>query len=286
MTVESFDNAVTWSNRLGLTLTPITTGVWAAERPFIWNNIDVGGRSVIARMKDGSLFVHSPVEWDEDLGDAIDQLGGDIKHIVSPNYEHLKYAQQWNDIYPNAYMWACPGLIDKMPTVKWTDEISKNVPIEFDDSIDVCWFDCESFINKPFFNEIVFHHKSSSSFICSDSWWNYPQSSLPNYHQENMNINLHQCSKVSIDYNTIKELPPVDVPFGTTAWKFGMDKIYAPFYNNIMVGGDNSENRLKYNDAVNQILNWNCETLIPCHGDIVRGKNLSEKVLSSHFFGV
>ena len=28
----------------GVTLTPISTGVWAAERPFIWNNIDVGSR--------------------------------------------------------------------------------------------------------------------------------------------------------------------------------------------------------------------------------------------------
>ncbi|KAJ1403474.1 hypothetical protein B484DRAFT_227097 [Ochromonadaceae sp. CCMP2298] len=61
---------VSWSNRLGVTLTPITTGVWAAERPFMWNGIDVGGRSVVARMEDGSLMVHSPVEWTEELGKA------------------------------------------------------------------------------------------------------------------------------------------------------------------------------------------------------------------------
>ena len=40
----------TWSNRWGLTITPIATGMWAAERPFLWNGIDVGGRSVICRM--------------------------------------------------------------------------------------------------------------------------------------------------------------------------------------------------------------------------------------------
>jgi hypothetical protein len=34
----------TWSNRLGTTLTPIATGIWAAERPFYWNSIDVGGK--------------------------------------------------------------------------------------------------------------------------------------------------------------------------------------------------------------------------------------------------
>ena len=78
---------VTWSNRLGLHLTPIATGLWAAERTFIWNSIDVGGRSVIARMPDGTLLVHSPVEWTEELGTRIDLLGGGVGHIVSPNYE-------------------------------------------------------------------------------------------------------------------------------------------------------------------------------------------------------
>ena len=101
---------VTWSNRQGLTLTPVAQSVWAAERPFLWNGIDVGGRSVIVRMSDGNLLVHSPVEWTENLGRALDQLGGEIKYVVSPNYEHLKYAEQWAKQYPNALKCACPGL--------------------------------------------------------------------------------------------------------------------------------------------------------------------------------
>lgn len=61
-----------WSNRLGVTLTPITTGVWAAERPFYWNGIDVGGRMVVCRMRDGSLLVHSPVNLTDDLRTALE----------------------------------------------------------------------------------------------------------------------------------------------------------------------------------------------------------------------
>ena len=82
---------VTWSNRLGLHLTPIATGLWAAERPFVWNSIDVGGRSVIARMPDGTLLVHSPIEWTPELGERIDRLGGGVGHIISPNYEVGKF---------------------------------------------------------------------------------------------------------------------------------------------------------------------------------------------------
>lgn len=80
-------------------MTPVATGVWAAERPFIWNKIDVGGRSVITRMKDGSLAVHSPVQWTPELGRMLAELG-EVRHVISPNYEHLKYAAQWAKQYP------------------------------------------------------------------------------------------------------------------------------------------------------------------------------------------
>ena len=106
----------TWSNRLGLSLTPISKGLWSADRPFIWNNIDVGGRSVIARLSDKnkSLMVHSPVNWDEELGECIKNLGGEIKYIITPSYEHLKYAKQWSEKYQNAIMIGCPGIKNKV----------------------------------------------------------------------------------------------------------------------------------------------------------------------------
>ena len=58
----------TWSNRLGLTLTPISTGLWAAERPHrIGGFVDVGARTAIARASDGSLVVHEPGRLSHDL---------------------------------------------------------------------------------------------------------------------------------------------------------------------------------------------------------------------------
>lgn len=47
----------------------------------------------VLRLSDGSIWVHSPVHLDDDLAAALATLG-DVKHIVSPNYEHTKYAQQ------------------------------------------------------------------------------------------------------------------------------------------------------------------------------------------------
>ena len=57
------------------------------------------------------------------------------------------------------------------------------------------------------------------------------------------------------------------------------DKIYYPFYTNIMVT-DKSE----YKAIANHIVNvWDVETLIPAHGDIMRGKDFIRTVLTEYF---
>ena len=274
----------TWSNRLGVTLTPVATGVWAAERPFIWNNIDVGSRGTIARMGDGSLLVHSPVEWDEALGSCIEALGGGVGHIIAPSYEHLKYTQQWHLQYPDATMYGCPGLPARMPEVQFSYELPET-SASFSESVDLAWMDCEvtPVIGKPFFNECVFYHKKSKSFLCADAFWNYPASARPNYDREGDDTGrVVACPKMPTPATTDGRLPSVDVPMGSAAWKFGMDVIYAPFYQRFMVGSE-GERRAKYRKAVEKILSWEVEQIVPCHGDIIRGADLCHRVLSKHF---
>lgn len=259
-----------WSNRQGLTLTPISTGVWAAERPFIWNKIDVGSRSTVARMDDGSLLVHSPVEWDKELGECLEALGGGVGHIIAPSYEHLKYTAQWAEKYPDANMYACPGLPPRMPQVKFNHELP-DVPANFATSVDLRWMDCEinPFTGKPFFNEVVFFHKKSRSFMCADAFWNYPGQDKPNFFGEGDDTGrAHECSKMPTPASADGRVPAVPVPFGSRAWKFGMDVIYAPFYRNFMVG--DGERRSKYDAAVTDILSWDVEQIVPCHGDVIR----------------
>ncbi len=58
----------------------------------------------VLRLSDGSLWVHSPVNLDDDLAAALAELG-EVKHIVTPNYEHTKYAQQ---VQSAVLMSVCP----------------------------------------------------------------------------------------------------------------------------------------------------------------------------------
>lgn len=268
-----------WSNRLGTVLTPVASGVYTGDRPFYWNKIDVGGRMCVIQLDDGNLWVHSPVHLDENTRSALKKLGN-VKYIVSPNYEHLKYAKQWSNEYPEAFMWGCPGLSEKLPDIKWEGEIPYGLtrPREAD-NLQNCWdfnvivplhldMEVNPFTGKSFFNEVVFYHKPSKSLITTDIYWNYPQKDgVPNSHLEGSN-------------NDDGLAPTVDsIPFGTRLWKFGMDEIYLPFYKRFMIN-----DKQRYEEVVKVMVDeWKTHTLIPCHGDIIRGEEKIRQVLASHF---
>ena len=261
----------TWSNRAGLTLTPIapssakdSPAIYAAERPFVWNNIDVGGRMAVFRITEGpnkgGLLVHSPVNLDVDLKAELKQLG-EVRVIIAPNFEHLKYSSQWAKAYPEAEAWACPGLPERMPEVKWSKEMKTETVGDFD----LVFFDCEQnpFTRKAFFNEVVFYYRPLKALFMSDTYWNYPSDSVsPNYANE-MDV----------------QVPDFEVPGNTIAWKFGMDKIYLPFYKNVMTLGKKKE----FAACKGKILSFDVDIIVPCHGDVVHGRELCSRVLQEHF---
>ncbi len=237
--------------------------------------------------------MHSPVEHDEALGAALAALGGGVRHIVSPNFEHLKYAEQWAEVYPEANLYGCLGLQQRMPQLRFAAELDGKPVAAWEASMEYVVMDCEAnpFTGKPFFNEAVLFHSPSRSLICSDAWWNYPAGAAPNYDGEGGEAGgvatggVHDCSKVpAAGLDAVRlaggKLPPVDVPMGTRAWKFGMDRVYLPFYQRLMVGASGPR-RERYERRVAAIRAWQPETLVPCHGDVVRGRDLCRKVLET-----
>merc|ERR1712157_357792 len=100
--------------------------------------------------------------------------------------------------------------------------------------------------------------------------WNYPSSVETN----------KEFFYSGEDYGVWELAPKVDsIPFGTKLWKFGMDQIYRPFYLNYMIKQES-----EFQNIVQIILNqWDTEVLIPCHGDIIRGKSLIRSILTKHF---
>lgn len=290
-----------WSNRLGSVLTPASIpGVFTADRPFYWNRIDVGCRMTVivcsseTNSSPPQLFIHSPVSLDDKLLQAIEALG-EVKWVVSPNYEHIKYAREWSERFPKAIMIACPGLMEREPDV-YKVEIpfgirpGDNAPGLWDmNEIQALHVDCETnpFTGVAFFNEVVFYHTPSKTLLVTDTYWNYPGSVITNENYSSLPGGSASPLKKENDgeerdFGVWLLAPEIEeIPFGTKAWKFGMDKIYRPFYLNLMIKDDQ---RTIFSDIVKQIVDkWGVETLIPAHGDIVRGVSLVRGILKDHF---
>lgn len=208
-----------WSNRLGTVLTPITVDIFSGDRQFIWNKIDVGGKMTVVKLSSGDLWVHSAVEIDDDLKEILSKLGP-VRYIMAPNYEHLKYAAQWHAEFPDAFMWGCPGLMEKLPDIKWAGEIPAGIRGGDGVVVENCWdlgelqalhldVEVNPFTGKPFFNEVIFYHTPSKALIVTDVYWNYPTSDgVPNSHLGGEEWEL---------------APSVEsIPFGSKLWKFGM----------------------------------------------------------------
>lgn len=310
--------SVGWSNRLGSVITPAAIpGVYTACRPFYWNTIDVGCRMTIIELKSSSstgkpnLLIHSPVFLDQPLQNAINKLGT-VKHVISPNYEHVKYAKMWSEIYKDAYMWCCPGLMEKEPDVRWTGELPFGCrPLNFHNNEeqqpfkDIMWdwsevqpfhIDVEALplTNQPFFNEVVFFHTASKTLLTTDTYWNYPKDGITNSNYDALKekmLNESNNNEKEEDFGVWELAPLVDeVPLTSRLWKVGMDKLFKPFYLNLMIEEDK---QMKFKEMCNFISGfaktnteescWDVETIIPAHGDIVRGGTFAKAVLKEHF---
>ncbi|KAG8468603.1 hypothetical protein KFE25_013686 [Diacronema lutheri] len=240
---------VGWSNPQGATLTQIRPDVWLAERPFYprlpgLTSTDVGGKMAVVRLDDGTLWVHSPVALDDELRDALAALGK-VKHVVTPNTEHQKWARDWIEAYPGATSYACPGLRERKPHVGWT----RTVGLPGDQHpLEACWVSAERVPligSEPFFSEVVFFHAPSRVLFVTDLFWNYPAGA--------------------------------DVPASTRAWKWAMDRVYRPFYNRAMRVQPAFDERVWPTLA-----RWDFDMIAPCHGEPV---NVGAKRLLAEHLG-
>mmetsp|Transcript_14273 Transcript_14273/g.41877 ORF Transcript_14273/g.41877 Transcript_14273/m.41877 type:complete len:113 (-) Transcript_14273:194-532(-) len=103
------------------------------------------------------------------------------------------------------------------------------------DEIQSLHVDCEvnPFTGKAFFNEVVFYHTPSKTLLTTDTYWNYPNS--------DGGTNANYCGMVGKeeDFGVWELAPGVGtILFVSRVWKIGMDKLFRPFYLNLMVKSD------------------------------------------------
>lgn len=151
-------------------LVPLAPEIWTAEGPVVpFYGFAYPTRMAVIRLDDGTLFVWSPIALDETLAQEVDALGR-VAHLVSPNPIHHLSLGEWRQRYPQARLYASPGLAAKRrdlafdatlgdaPEPEWTGEIDQ---VLMSGSIAMA--------------EVVFFHRASRTAIFADLIENFPR---------------------------------------------------------------------------------------------------------------
>lgn len=119
-------------------------------------------RMALARLSDASVWVWSPIALTDGLAKQVDAIGA-VRHIVSPNKLHHLFLQQWAERWPEARLYAPPGLARRKPELRFHAEL--------DDEPSPSWqADIDQVVFRGSFamEEVVFFHRPSRTAIIGD----------------------------------------------------------------------------------------------------------------------
>lgn len=144
-------------------LRPFGDEIWIAEGPIA----AVAGfryptRMAVIRLSDGTLFIWSPVALADGLRAAVDALGP-VRHIVAPNSLHHLFIGDWQAAYPDARLYAPPGLRNQRKDIVFDADLDDDPAPEWSGEIDQV-----AVRGNAITTEVVFFHRNSRTAIFTD----------------------------------------------------------------------------------------------------------------------
>jgi len=125
------------------TLKPVAEDIWIIDSgPISAMGLQLPVRMTIIRLASGDLVLHSPTMFSKAVAEVVAALGT-VRHLVAPNVAHWTFLTEWQHAFPEATIWAAPGLGER-PQVRasgllvdavlgdeappaWADEITQGV---------------------------------------------------------------------------------------------------------------------------------------------------------------
>lgn len=187
-------------------------------------------RMAVVRLADASAWVWSPVALTDELANAVEAIGP-VRHIVSPNKIHHLFMAEWAERWPEARVYAPPGLAVRRPDLRFDAELG--------DEPDPAWatdIDQVIFRGSLFMEEVVFFHRDSGTAVICDLIQRHPEATMTGWKGMLMRLD----SLVGDNGSTPRE------------WR-------ASFIR-----------RSKARAAREKLLSWKPDRLLIAHGDCVR----------------
>lgn len=125
-------------------------------------------RMAVIRLANGDLFIWSPTALTATLCAAVDRLGP-VRHLVAPNSLHHVFLPDWKLAYPEALVYAAPGLRQKRKDIVFDRDLSETPEASWAGEID------QAVMNgNAITTEVVFFHLPSGAVLFTDLLQRFP----------------------------------------------------------------------------------------------------------------
>lgn len=138
--------------------------IWTAEGPDVAAALGFHypTRMAVIRLTNGDLFIWSATALTDALRAEVDSLGR-VRHLVAPNSLHHVFIADWKRAYPDASLYAPPGLREKRQDLDFAGDLT-NVPM-------TSWageIDQVLMLGNVITTEVVFFHARSGTVLFTD----------------------------------------------------------------------------------------------------------------------
>jgi hypothetical protein len=155
-------------------LTKIDRDIWIADGPHVsFYGFPYPTRMTIVRLRGGGLWICSPIPTSAVSADEISRLGP-VQHLVSPNKIHHLFLVEWKAAWPEAKLWAPPGLARRRPDLSFDGELGDEPAAAWAGEIDQVIFHGSFAVE-----EVVFFHHASRTAVVTDLVQRFEASTLP-----------------------------------------------------------------------------------------------------------
>jgi len=152
------------------------SSLYVAEGPVVsFYGFPYPTRMAVVKLTDGSAWVWSPVALTDELAQAVNDVGP-VRHIVSPNKIHHLFLAEWAERWPQARIYAPPGLAQRKPELHFDAELGDEPDSEWAADIDQVIFH-GSFAME----EVVFFHRASQTAIVCDLIQRHRADAIPGW---------------------------------------------------------------------------------------------------------
>ena len=241
--------------------------------PFLRVFLEIGGRATAIKLNtpDEGILVFAPVPWGPEAQKFLQTLEPDktladinVKYLVAPDVEHHMALKSWKEQFPSLRIIG-PDLLNEkkkaegismdfaftekyasklLTSETWPSDGTLNLPQEVTDEFDFVYFP------KHQNHELVVLHKPTRTLLTADLFFN-----LPSYDQYE-GTNLSPTSGLSF----------LTKFMGIDSW------IMRKTFGQMLPRSDGV--------ALNAIYDWNFQRIIPCHGNVMEGPEVSKKFAS------